>query len=158
MLKGLIISIISNIYTVEVNNEIYECSARGKFKNQEIVPIVGDIVEIEINDEESKKGVINNILPRTNYIKRPKLANIDRLILVISAKQPKPDLLMLDKQLAFAELLGIEAQIVINKVDLEKEEVIKNIKDIYENIGYKVYVTNAKEKQGIPELKNILNS
>jgi len=156
MLKGLIISIISNIYTVEVNNEIYECSARGKFKNQEIVPIVGDIVEIEITDEENKKGVINNILPRKNYIKRPKLANIERLILVISAKQPKPDLLMLDKQLAFAEFLGIEVAIVINKIDLEKEDIIQNIKNIYEDIGYKVYVTNAKEKQGISELKDIL--
>lgn len=156
MLKGLIISIISNIYTVEAENEIYECNARGKFKNKEIVPLVGDIVEIEIIDEENKKAVINEILTRKNFIKRPKLANIDKLILVISAKQPKPDLLMLDKQLVLAEYLGIEANIVINKIDLEKDEIIQKIKDIYENIGYEVYITNAKEKKGILELRNIL--
>lgn len=155
MIKGRIINNISNIYFVETENRIYECNARGKFKATEISPVVGDVVSIEILDEENKKAVVNQIEERKNYIKRPKLANITQLLFVLSAKMPKPDLLMLDKQLAFAEFLGIKSVIVINKIDLD-DEVIENIEKIYSDIGYKVIKTIAKDKYGIEKVKNIL--
>ena len=156
MQKGLIVSNVSNTYFVETQNELYEAVARGKFKIDEIVPVVGDRVNLEIIDKENKKAVISEILERHNYIKRPKIANLDKLIFVLSAKNPKPDLLLLDKQLAFAEFMEIDAVIVINKIDLEKEEKIKQIEKMYNNIGYKVIITNAKEKYGIEEVKEIL--
>lgn len=158
MLKGIIVSIISNIYKVEVEDKIYECTARGKFKKDEIIPTVGDKVELEVIDTNNKEAVINKILERTNFIKRPKLANVSKLIFVVSIKQPKPDLLMLDKQLVFAEFLGIEAIVVINKIDLEKEEKIESIKKIYEQIGYKVIITNAKLANGVENLQEELEN
>lgn len=158
-MQGIIVGNVSNQYLIEVENKtIYEAVARGKFKINEIIPVVGDKVEIEILDESKKTAVITKIFDRTNYIKRPKLANLTKLVFVISSKNPKPDLLMLDKQLAFAEFLGIDAIIVINKIDLEKEENIEAIKEIYENIGYKVIATNAKQRQGIDELKSELTN
>ncbi len=156
MLGGVIVSNISNTYIVEVNNALYECSARGKFKNSEIMPVVGDKVSIEIIAEEKDIAVINKVFDRKNYIKRPKLANLTKLVFVISSKHPKPDLLLLDKQLAFAEFLGIEAIIVINKIDLEKIENIEHIRKIYTDIGYKVILTNAKTGQGVEQLKKEL--
>ncbi len=159
MLEGVIVSNISNIYMVEVDNRIYECNARGKFKNIDITPIVGDKVNIEILDKDKNTAIISEILERNNYIKRPKLANLTKLILVVSAKQPKPDLLMLDKQLAFAEFLNLDVCIVINKIDLEKEEKIKEIQKIYTDIGYKVIVTNAKDGYGVNKLhKELINN
>ena len=155
MLQGRIVNNISNIYFVEANNNIYECNARGKFKNVKIIPVVGDIVDIEILDEEKKQAIINEIKERKNYIKRPKLANITQLIFVLSAKMPKPDLLMLDKQLAFAEFLGIKSVIVINKIDLD-EKIIDEIEKTYTDIGYKVIRTVAKESYGIEEVKKVL--
>lgn len=155
-MQGVIISNISNQYTIEVNDKTYEAVARGKFKMDEMTPVVGDKVEIDVIEEEKKMAVITKIFPRENYIKRPKLANITRLILIISANMPKPDLLLLDKQLAFAEFLHIKPVIIINKIDLEQEEVIENIKKIYTNIGYQVLVTNASKKQGIQEVKEVL--
>lgn len=155
MIKGRIINNISNIYFVETENGIYECNARGKIKSTELSPVVGDIVLIEILEEENKKAIINQIEERKNYIKRPKLANITQLIFVLSAKMPKPDLLMLDKQLAFAELLGIKSVIVINKIDLD-DKAIQNIENTYSKIGYKVIKTIAKDKQGIEIVKEIL--
>ena len=158
-MQGIIVGNVSNQYLIEVENKtIYEAVARGKFKINEITPVVGDKVEIEMLDESKKTAVITKIFDRTNYIKRPKLANLTKLVFVISSKNPKPDLLMLDKQLAFAEFLGINATIVINKIDLEKEENIEAIKETYENIGYKVITTNAKERQGIDELRKELNN
>lgn len=140
------------------DGKIYEATARGRFKKEEITPVVGDWVEIEITDEENKKAVIEQILDRKVYVKRPKLANITQIVFVVSSKDPKPDLLMLDKQLAFAEFLGIKALIVLNKTDLDDEKNFKEIKQIYEKVGYLVIETDAKEKKGIEELKEKLKN
>lgn len=157
-MQGLIIENIANLYYIESNKKIYESTARGKFKKEEITPTVGDKVEIEIIDENNKKAVINEIKERNVYVKRPKLANITQIIFVISSKNPKPDLLMLDKQLAFAEWLGIKATIILNKTDLDKDEQFKEIKKIYEKIGYNVIETQAKEKKGITKVNEILKN
>ena len=161
-MQGIIIENISNLYRVKVNDDksskIYEATARGKFKKDEIIPIVGDIVKIDVIEEENKKAVINEIEERKVYVKRPKLANITQIVFVVSSKNPKPDLLMLDKQLAFAEWLRIKAIIVLNKTDLDKEKQFKEIKNIYENIGYKVIETEAKNKKGIQDLKRELKN
>ncbi|MEI3356082.1 MAG: ribosome small subunit-dependent GTPase A [Clostridia bacterium] len=155
---GKIIENISNLYKVEVNREIYEATARGKFKNENQTPVVGDNVEIDITDKEKHIAVIEKIIPRKVYIKRPKLANITQIVFVLSSKHPKPDLLMLDKQLAFAEFLGIKSVIVLNKIDLDQKEEVKKIKAIYEKIGYPVIETTAKEKKGIDALIKILKN
>ena len=154
-MQGLIIENIANLYKIEnhedKNNknsqkEIYEAYARGKFKKEEITPVVGDFVEFEVTDEENKKAVITKILERKVYIKRPKMANITQLVLVVSSKDPKPDLLMLDKQLAFAEFLNLKACIVLNKIDLDDEKEFKNIQEIYTKIGYEVIETQANKR------------
>lgn len=155
-MQGIIIGNISNIYQVKSEDNIYESYARGKLKNEEIVPAVGDRVEIQITDEEKNIAIIEKIEKRNNYIKRPKIANIDQIIFIISTKNPKPDLLMLDKQLAYVEKLGIEPIIIINKIDLE--ETYKIIQETYMKIGYKVIVTSAKERIGITELKQQLKN
>ena len=157
MLKGLIINNISNLYYVEAKKNIYECSARGKIKQTDLSPVVGDYVEIEEIENENK-AVILNILPRTMYSKRPKISNLTQIVFVVSLKMPKPDLFLLDKQLVYAKLNNIKPIICINKIDLGKKEDIDYIKNIYENIGYKVILTNAKEKEGIEELKKILKN
>lgn len=158
MQKEIIISNLSNLYKVEVNGKIYECNARGKLKNNETSPVAGDFVEIEIIDKERKKGIINKIEERINYLKRPKIANLSQIILVISMNIPKPDLELLDKQLAYAEYMNVKPIIVLNKIDLEREEVTNSISNAYEKIGYKVIQTNAKTGIGIDELKTILKN
>ena len=154
VVEGRIITIISNLFYVELdNNKIIECTSRGIFKNKDIKPVVGDIVKID-NENNSILEVFN----RTSYIKRPKIANVTKLILVVSAKKPSPDLLMLDKQLAFAEFLNIEPVIIINKIDLDSA-VAERIEKIYSNIGYKVIQTNAKDLgKNIQEINDILKN
>ena len=68
---GRIIGNISNTYKIKTNEGIYEAYARGRFKNEEITPLVGDIVEIEITNENNKEltAIIEKIQPRKNEIK-----------------------------------------------------------------------------------------
>jgi len=151
-LKGRIINIVSNIFYVEAEEKVYECTSRGIFKTKDFKPIVGDNVLIEL---ENIKGNILEIVDREKYIKRPKMANLTQLILVVSSKNPVPDLLMLDKQLAFAELLNIKPIIVINKIDLDEEQA-NIIEQIYSKIGYTVIKTNAKGNINVEDLKKHL--
>lgn len=149
-MQGKIISNISNLYYIEANNKMYTCNARGKLKEEGIV--VGDIVNFNENE-----NIIEKIEKRNNYIKRPKISNITQIVCVLAAKNPKPDLLMLDKQLAYAEYVGIKAVIVINKKDLDAKKV-DEIKETYKNIGYPIIETNAKENEGIDNLNKILEN
>ena len=155
-MQGVIIGNVSNTYKIETTEKIYVAYARGKFKNRDIKLLVGDRVEIEVTDEEKNEAIIEEILPRNNEIKRPKIANIDQIIFIISTKNPKPDLLMLDKQLAYAEKIHVEPIIVVNKCDLK--EIYKSIKELYSKVGYKVIVTSAKQNIGIDELKQVLRN
>lgn len=152
-MQGVIIEIGSNLYKAinKENGEKYNLIPRGKLKKEETTPVVGDNVEF------NEQGTIEKILQRKVYIKRPKLANITQMILVVSSKDPKPDLLLLDKQIAFAEYLKIKVVIVLNKIDLDKKKQMEKIKETYEKIGYKVIETQAKEKKGIEELKQALS-
>lgn len=157
-MQGFIIENIANLYKIKDKDNIFEATARGKFKKDEITPVVGDFVEYDIIDQEKKKAVITEIKERKVYIKRPKIANITQIIFVISSKDPRPDLLMLDKQLAFAEYLHIKSIIVLNKIDLDKKQEFEQIKKIYQDIGYKVIETNAKDRIGIEKLKEAMKN
>lgn len=156
MPKGIIICTSSNVYQVAEGEKVYKCLARGKFKKEKVSPLVGDEVEFTITNSEKQEGVIEQILPRKNELKRPKMANLTQLILVVSMKMPSPDLLLLDKQLVFAEFMGLKATIVLNKVDLEDKEEIDRIAKLYEDIGYKIIQTNAKEGIKVEEIKALL--
>lgn len=152
-MQGLIIGNISNLYKIKCENEVYEAVARGKFKKEdELKPVVGDRVEIEVT--QGKSAVINKILERETYIKRPKIANISQILFVLSTKHPKPDLLMLDKQICYAESLHIKPIIILNKIDLS--DIYIDIEEVYKKVGYKVILTNAIEKSGIDEIKEEL--
>ena len=152
-MKGIVIENSANLYKVinPESKEIYSCLARGILKNIGISPVVGDRVEFS-----DKENVIEKIYDRDNYIKRPKIANITQIVFIISMKNPKPDLLLLDKQLAFASQLGVKSLIAINKCDLVDEKEVQSISQIYDKIGYKVIKIKAKEKMGIQELSDNL--
>lgn len=157
-MQGLVVENVSNLYKVKSIDKIYNCSVRGKIKNSSLIPVVGDFVDIEIINEEKKEAVINDVLSRRTFIKRPKLANITQIVVVTSMKDPKLDILLLDKQLAFAEYIGIKAIIVLNKIDLDTQKIYEEIEDEYKRIGYKTFKTDAKTGIGIDDLKVALQN
>ena len=81
---GQIVRIISNLYTVKVDNTYIDARARGVFRNKNITPTVGDKV---LFDKEQK--VITKILDRKNILVRPPVANIDIAIIVMSVVNPE---------------------------------------------------------------------
>ena len=103
--KGTIIKGIGGFYYVEAANTVYECRARGVFRKDKTVPLVGDKVIISV--ERNGENAINEILERKNFLARPPVANIDNLIIVASTVEPRPSALVIDKLITVAEFKGI---------------------------------------------------
>jgi len=141
-MEGQIVKIISNLYTVNSNGKIYECHSRGKFRNENITPLVGDFVKF---DEEN--SYILEILPRKNRLERPMVSNVDQGLIVTSLKEPDFSTNLLDKLLVIMEYKKIKPIICLTKNDLLKGNEKKEIKEIikyYKKLGYKVlYNTNT---------------
>lgn len=156
MEEGTIVRGISGFYYVETTDKkIVECKARGRFRKDNVTPVVGDKVEIELVDE--KHGVVNSIKERKNLLFRPVVANVDRAIVVFALKSPDINLTLMDKLLLMIEHYNIEAVICLNKADLDEDgTLLKMIKDIYCPIGYKVIATNGRTGEGIDELKSAI--
>lgn len=141
-MEGQIVKILSNLYTVNSNGKIYECHSRGKFRNENITPLVGDFVKF---DEEN--NYILEILPRKNSLERPLVSNVDQGLIVTSLKEPDFSTNLLDKLLVVMEYHKIKPIICLTKNDLLKGNEKKEIKKIisyYKKLGYKVlYNTNT---------------
>ena len=142
--KGKVIRIISNLYSVLVNDTIINARARGKFRQNEISPMVGDEVVIDI-----EKKYILEILPRKNYLTRPNISNIDLVICVTSTKEPVLSLNLLDKQLAFLALHNIPSMICFTKYDLlnqKEQEEINTLITYYQKIGIDTVINTELTK------------
>ena len=97
-MQGKIIKGIAGFYYVHVaESGIYECKAKGAFRNQKVKPLVGDNIRLDVLDEEEKKGNIEEILPRKNELIRPAVANIDQALVIFAAAKPKPNFNLLDR-------------------------------------------------------------
>lgn len=133
-MKGIIIKGIGGFYYVKATDgSVTACRARGIFRKNGIKPTVGDEVEFE-------NGSVEKIYDRRSYLIRPSVANIDNLIIVISAANPSPDLLLTDKLTVAAEVSGITPVICINKTDLAE---VSEIEEVYRMAGYDVITLSA---------------
>lgn len=142
-MQGLIIQNISNDYKVKNSNGIYTCKARGKFRKDKIIPLVGDTVIFDENN-----NYILEIKKRKNFLIRPTVANIDQALIVTSVKKPDLDTNLLDKLLTIISYNNIEPIICFTKLDLlTKEETIRinSYINYYKKIGYQVTTNSSKE-------------
>jgi ribosome biogenesis GTPase len=115
--QGRIVSLRAGTYEVHTDACLLQCRARGKFRNQGIAPLVGDLVRVE--NLGGGEGFILELLPRKNALRRPPLANLDQLFVVCSLAQPVPNLLFTDSLLARAALCGVASALVFTKCDLQ---------------------------------------
>lgn len=151
-MNGIIIRAISGFYYVSDGEKIYECKARGSFRESGVSPLVGDRVEFEQTEEE--KGIVITVFPRKNLLSRPPVANIDKLFIVSSYEKPAPNAYIIDKLTAIAEFKGIEPIIVFNKCDMGDFE---DWESIYKTAGFNVFTVSAESGEGIGALRNELS-
>ena len=156
-MQGKIIKGIAGFYYVHAGESgIYECKAKGIFRNQKIKPLVGDNVRMTVLDEQDKEGNIEEILPRENELIRPAVANVDQALVIFAAAKPRPNFNLLDRFLILMQYQDVPAVVCFNKQDIAAEEELQALKDTYISAGYEVHFTSAKEQSGIDEIRRIL--
>ena len=134
---GKIIKQVSNDYTVKLEDKIITCKARGKFRNLNVTPLVGDNVKV---DDINK--YILEIEKRKNELIRPSIANVDQALIVMSVDIPAFSSNLLDKLITIIEFNNIEPIICFTKLDLIDQNLLNeiiNIQKYYKQIGYRVY-------------------
>ena len=151
MITGVIVKGIGGKYFVKAEDIVYECSARGKLRNQSLTPMVGDKVDILIDGAQSS---IENIHQRKTMLIRPAVANIDQLVIVAALSAPAPNLELVDNFLLLGEIIGIDIVLCLNKTDLTDAG---EIRQIYEQARYRVICTSAVENNGLSELREVLD-
>ena len=154
-MKGTIVKGIAGFYYVKHEDEVYQCKARGVFKNDGIKPMVGDFATFEEGEGAEDDGWITEIHERKNSFIRPPIANVDCFVIVMAAAQPKPNLAVMDKFMVMAEKSHTDIVLCVNKTDLAKKKTIEQLKDIYGDVYPMVFIS-ADKGEGLEELRSML--
>ena len=156
-MTGKIIKGIAGFYYVHVEGKgIYECRAKGIFRNEKIKPLVGDNVEMEVLDEKDMEGSILRILPRSSTLIRPAVANVDQAMIIFAIVKPNPNFNLLDRFLIRMERQHLPTVICFNKQDIASPEEKEALRKAYETCGYHVLFISALENEGLEQVKGIL--
>ena len=156
-MTGKIMKGIGGFYYVYVDGAgLYECRAKGIFRNKKVKPNVGDIVDIDVISEEEKTGNLTVIHKRKNQLIRPMVANVDQALVIFAIHEPEPNFQLLNRFLIMMEKQQVPVIICFNKMDLATEEEKEQLRRDYENSGCRVLFSSAQEGEGIPEIKSLL--
>ena len=143
-MEGRIFKALSGFYYVKTENRvIYECRAKGAFKNEGISPLVGDEVTFQVTDAEKREGVVKEIHARKNVLTRPNVANVDQAMVIFAIREPNPNFAILDRFLLLMKKQDVPVILVFNKRDIAKDGDIKKIKEIYKDSGCKMFFISA---------------
>lgn len=169
---GRVLRSQSGQYWVATDGGVIHCTLRGRLKKERKartdLAVIGDRVRVSALEGQPDEGVIEEVLPRENRFARRQpggrgrykedvlVANLDRLFLVFSCANPPPNPRLIDRFLVIAELDGIEAAIVANKVDRVDEEELERAFGVYRRLGYRVFPTSAIDGRGIDPLREEL--
>lgn len=152
-LIGRVLSVHSSECRVSLGEDTVSCTFRGRLRLDSSRVYAGDIVSIS---HSGGVYVIDGIRDRRNLLVRPPVANVDQAIVVTAIARPPLDLLYIDRILVQLESQGIQGVICINKQDLEDQDEIDKVRDIYSSAGYPCVVTSAVTGLGLKELVGLL--
>ena len=156
--RGRIIRGVGGLYFVDcgAGTELV-CPARGVFRRNEITPLVGDEVEFEPDPIRPGYGSVVKILERRTELKRPPVANVDQLIVVLTLSIPAPDFLLADKLIVQARLNNITPVLCFNKSDLPPAEEFAREEEGYARAGYAAVRASAYDAESLVLLEKALH-
>ena len=156
-MQGKIIKGIAGFYYVHaVDGNVYECKAKGVFRNKKIKPLVGDNVEMDVINATELTGNVADILPRKNELIRPAVANIDQTLVVFASLSPAPNFNLLSRFLVMMDYQEIPTIICFNKSDQVSADELKKITEVFEGSGARIIVTSVVTGEGMEELREVL--
>lgn len=151
---GRIVAISCGVYSIYTDGLIYKSSPRGLFRLKKVKPVVGDLVEFD-----DSNGVIQVVHDRTSYLKRPVIANIDQIFIVLSLVEPEFSYLLAFKYLTYANLNGIKCSLILTKKDKNTNlDTIDEIEEVFKTMNIDVHVLSNKSKEGVDEIVELMKN
>lgn len=157
-IEAIVIKAYNSFYYVKAQDmeELLTCKLRGKFKQQRFSLLVGD--KVLVSPKGQGEATIEQILPRSNALTRPAVANVEQIILVLAIKTPDYSYMLIDRLLALYERVKVGITICFNKCELASEGELEQLRKLYKPIGYEVIFTSTKQQLGIESLKRRLQN
>ncbi|MBM3413154.1 MAG: ribosome small subunit-dependent GTPase A [Bacteroidetes bacterium] len=173
-MKGLVYKSTGSWYILrDPSGKSWNARTKGVLKLENITstnPVaVGDWVEFEIESELQGTALIDQILPRHNYINRQSprhkhqhhivAANLDQTVLVVTLREPRTSQGFIDRFLVAAEMYHVKPVLVFNKSDLYRAkelQLFEAFRDMYQPLGYPVMLVSAEKQEGLAELNAML--
>ncbi len=160
-MQGKIMKGVGGFYYVrphhDINNVLFECKAKGIFRNKKIKPSVGDDVEFEITDSAALTGNITAVHERKNTLIRPAVTNVDQAVIIFALSEPEPNFNLLDRFLIMMAMQGVSTIICLNKSDLKDGSYGEEKKSIYEQAGYRVVICSTYDGSGMDVLRELVH-
>ena len=152
--EGVVLRGVGGKYLVSCpSKDVCFARPRGIFRNEGISPLPGDRVGLGPSGDPDVPYRIDSIQPRRNLLARPAMANLDLLVVMVSAASPDPDLLLVDKLLTIASASGIDAALCIGKRDLQEKRA-DGIVQVYRTAGFSAWtfsLTSSAPPEGLLE-------
>lgn len=156
-MRGTIIKGIGGFYYVDIPEYgLFECKAKGSFRNQKLKPLPGDHVVIDVLDNEKRLGNISEILERKNELIRPAVANVDQALVVFAAAEPNPNLNLLDRFLLIMNRQQVNTVICFNKIDLIDQSMEERLRKTYGKSGSPVVFISTYENENINQIRELM--
>jgi ribosome biogenesis GTPase len=173
-MKGLVYKSTGSWYILrDPSGRSWNARTKGVLKLEDITstnPVaVGDWVDFEIESDAQNTALINQILPRHNYINRQSprhkhqhhivAANLDQTVLVVTIREPRTSQGFIDRFLVAAEMYHVKPVLVFNKSDLYRAkdlQLFEALRDMYQPLGYPVLLVSAEKQEGLAELNTVL--
>jgi ribosome biogenesis GTPase len=173
-MKGLVYKSTGSWYILrDPSGRSWNARTKGVLKLEDITstnPVaVGDWVDFEIESDAQNTALIDQILPRHNYINRQSprhkhqhhivAANLDQTVLVVTIREPRTSQGFIDRFLVAAEMYHVKPVLVFNKSDLYRAkdlQLFEALRDMYQPIGYPVLLVSAEKQEGLAELNAVL--
>ena len=150
-MEGIIIKALSGFYYVRAQGRTYSCRARGRFRLDGQSPLVGD--RVCFDPAEDGSGIVTALMPRRNFFERPAVANVDRLVMIVSAAIPVTDPYLIDMVTAQCEKKNCGVLLVVNKCDLDPGDALCAL---YEKTPYETLRTSAETGEGVDALREAI--
>lgn len=169
-LPGTVLRARGGVYEVETTGGMVGATLRGRLKRDERTGekiVAGDRVEVRRSESGGRElWTVEAVHPRSSALLRrapgraprpkPIVANVGQVLVVFAAARPDPHLRMLDRFLVICEASGLDAVVVVNKVDLTGEPAAREVFGLYERVGYPVHYASVKQGIGIEALRERL--
>ncbi len=157
-MKGKIIRAVGGFYFVWCyeDGHVYQCRARGVFRKDSFKPLTGDNCTFRLTQAQDVEGYVETIVPRSNQLIRPPVANVDQALVVFALASPQPNLSLLDRFLILMHRQNIPSVICFNKKDLSDEKRIRELSDIYSRCGCRILTVSVLQEEGLEEIRSVM--